>query len=179
MQNDDQTTDSNQIDHNIFQTPENQNDIKGPISWSANEFVSNSKSSNWYVLITISLIAIGVLVYFVVKSIFSVVAVAVMGIVFMIAAGRKPKTVSYELNQEGIHMGRKYYKYDDFKSFSVSSEGNMGAIILMPFKRFFPPVNVYFEHKDEDKIVSMLEDYLPKEESGKDRIDQFMKRIRF
>jgi hypothetical protein len=49
----------------------------------------------------------------------------------------------------------------------------------MPLKRFMPPLSLYMDPADEEKIVDVLADYLPVEQREQDPIDKLMRRLRF
>ena len=166
-------SDSNDID------PSEMKKAIEPIQWNASEFIANQKSKNWFLLLAILILGIAVAVYFLTGSIFSAVIVMIVGIIFAIVAARKPQTINYSLNTEGLQMGGRFYPYDGFKSFSVFEEGATSSIRLNPFKRFSTPVNIYYEQADEQKIFDMISEYLPHEEASKDPIDQLMHKIRY
>jgi hypothetical protein len=106
------------------------------------------------------------------------VVVAVVGVLAVVAS-RPPRTLSYKLDNYGVHIGQKSFPYANFKSFSVIDEGAISAINLLPLKRFLPPISVYYDPKDEDKIAAIISDYLPFEEHKEDLVDQLVRKIRF
>ena len=148
-------------------------------SWTAPEFVENHKSKDWYVILIAVVLFISVAVFFIVKSIFPVVMIILISIIFGIIAARKPKNIYYELNNLGVLVGRRGIRYDEFKSFSVIDELTLGSIVFNPFKRFSLPLTIYFELDNKDKIIDIIKDYLPIEEAANDPMDQLMRRLRF
>jgi hypothetical protein len=46
-------------------------------------------------------------------------------------------------------------------------------------KRFMPMTSIYFDPKDENRIVDMLSHFLPEEPKDPDFIDRLTRRIRF
>jgi hypothetical protein len=49
----------------------------------------------------------------------------------------------------------------------------------MPLKRFMPILTIYFEQKDESKIVAVLGQFLPVESHQLDAVDRLMHKLRF
>ena len=148
-------------------------------NWSAKEFIEHKKSSQWYLIFVITVVVATTLVYLLAHSIFVALMIFLIGVAFGIAAGRHPKEIDYELNSFGIHIGKRDSSYSDFKSFSVIDEGDLGSISLNPLKRFVFPTTIYYDLKDEEKIVKALIEHLPLEEPDDDPIDRLMRRLRF
>lgn len=150
-----------------------------PIQWQASEFIDHEKDKNWFLLLGLGTVAMCVVVYFVSKSIFSTVVVALAATAFGITANQKPRTMKYTLSAHEIKVGERRYRYDDFKSFSMIQEGALWSIILQPTKRFMPSLTIYFDHNDGEKIFDILAAQMPNQEKTLDSVDRFMKRIRF
>jgi hypothetical protein len=156
-------------------TPE----VTDSISWSASEFMHHQKSANWY-LAAIAIIAIGAAVLFLLSSDpIGPIAVVILGALMLVAAGRKPRTIEYVVDVDGIAVGNKEYAYDDFQSFSVIKEDQVECIVIYPQKRFAPEITMYFAPDDGQKIFNILSSFLPFEEREKDSIDKFLHKIRF
>jgi hypothetical protein len=149
------------------------------VSWSASEFIAHQKTNSWYGLLAAAGAITAVVVYLLTKDIISTVMIVIVVFVLGVFASRKPRTLNYQVDTAGVHIGPKSYPYDDFKSFSVIDEGALSSINLMPLKRFMATISIYYDPQDEDHIVKVLSDYLPFEEGQKDVVDRFMHRIRF
>lgn len=167
------------------QTPQREEQpvsVKPPtdaITWSASEFVEHQKSAGWYMAtLGVSALAI-IIVYFVTADIFSVVVLVILAVVFVVFAGRKPRTLTYSLQGNTIKVGDKAYGLNSFRSFSLSEDGPIHSISFLPMKRFHPPLSIYFAPEDEDRIGSYLSNKLPFEDRPPDVVDSLMKRIRF
>lgn len=150
------------------------------VSWTASEFISHDKSTGWYALLGLFAIALAALVYF-----FShgdkvpTVVVIIVAITFGVMASRKPRELDYSVDERGVQVGDKLYSYAGFRSFAVVQEEAVESIWLMPLKRFTPPLTIYFDPDDGQKIVDVLGSYLPIENRQLDMVDRLMHRIRF
>ena len=150
------------------------------ISWSAQEFIANDKTAVWYGVFIAVVLVLAAIVFVIAKhDIFSVIVIIAAAIVLGIYAARKPKMVNYTLDGAGLHIDRKLFSLQQFRSFSVVDEGNVDCIWLTPLKRFAPAMAMYFSVEDEDAIIEVLSNYLPHEERQHDLVEKLMRKIRF
>ena len=154
-------------------------DAEGTISWTGSEFIAHEKSAGWYGMLAGGAILLAAIVFVLTHDKISTAVVIVTAAVLGYFGARKPRTLDYKLDDNGVSIGTKFYVYDLFKSFSVVDEGTVSGIVLMPMKRFMPQLTLYYAPADEEKIVNMLADRLPMEEHKTDVVDRFMHRIRF
>ncbi len=150
-----------------------------PISWTASEYVAHPKTILWFIGVGGVVAALTVIIYLITKDLVSAVVMAVIGMTFGAFAARNPQVLEYGLDETGLHIGSKLYPYERFKSFSIMQEGAIRSILLMPLQRFMPPLTVYYDPEDEDKIIKVLGTFLPAEERSHDPIDRLMRKIRF
>jgi hypothetical protein len=150
-----------------------------PVSWTALEYIDHTRGSGWYILLTIATVVLALLVYLITKDYFAAVTIAVVGIIAGVFAARKPRQMEYELNQSGLTIGGKHLSYGLFKSFSIFKQGEHHSIDLLSTKRFTPPISIYFDPADEEKITAILGERLPLDERQPDSIDRLSHRLRF
>jgi hypothetical protein len=151
----------------------------GPIEWTASEYISHSKSPSWYLALIGGAVVFGAIIYLLTKDIISVVSIAVVALVFGIAASRKPRVLHYSIDAHGIKAGQKYFPLGSFKSFSVIQEGPVNSIYLLPLKRLMPALTMYYPPEEEKKILDALSSFLPEERRQQDTVDRLMRKIRF
>jgi len=152
---------------------------EGGISWVAAEFVAHEKSASWYMKLAAIAIAIAAIIFLLTRDPISTAVAPVCALFLGILAARHPRELRYRMSDHGISVGHKHYGYEDFRSFSLTPEGALLGIALMPLKRFAPLLTIYCAPKDQDKIISVLSDRLPLEEHKPDAIEQLMRRIHF
>lgn len=149
------------------------------ITWTASEFIAHAKSSGWYAaLVGVAVVFVAV-IFLVTHDLISVSVVIVAAVLMGIYGARQPRQMEYRLDAAGLSIGPKRFSYEDFRSFSIVTEGAFSSIVFMPLKRFAVPTTIYYAPQDEDRIVSLLSDRLPMEKRGHDLVDQLMHRIRF
>jgi len=149
------------------------------ITWSASEYVAHQKNLSWFMGLGFVIAALAIGIYVFTHDLFSPIMITICGIAFGVFAARQPQVLQYVVNHSGLTIGEKFYGYDRFKSFSVVEEGPLHAILLTPLQRFMPPLTVYFDPQDEDRIMDVLADYLPFAEAQRDAVDSLMRRVRF
>lgn len=151
----------------------------GGVRWTASEFMAHQKNGGWYAILFGGAVVAAIIVYLLTKDKITTTMLLITAVLVAVVAARKPRTLTYELNDIGLQIDQKLYPYHDFKAFSVINEGAINSVMLLPLKRFAPSVTVYYDPKDEAAILDTLSDVLPYEERKQDPIDRFMQRIRF
>jgi len=149
------------------------------VTWSASEFISHQKASTWYLGLGVGAAILTVLIFAITRNILSALVVAGACIVIGIFAARQPETKLYEINEDGVKVGDRFFPYNIFKSFSILDEGGISCLWLRPLKRFMPTVTMYYAPEDEERIVLMLENFLPEEDRQLDVVERISRRIRF
>ncbi|HUD06673.1 MAG TPA: hypothetical protein VMR34_02195 [Candidatus Saccharimonadales bacterium] len=150
------------------------------VSWTASEFIGNSKKPSWFIVFGVIIVGVAGGVYLWTRDLFSGIMIIVIGIIFAIVSAKQPKNVEYSINPSGIQIGNKSFDFTDFKSFSViDDEDKLGSVVLLPIKRFSPPISLYYDRNDEDKILDAVSLYVPHEESKVDTVDKLIRKIRF
>lgn len=150
-----------------------------PIQWTASEFVSHQKSGMWYVALGGMSAVVIIIVYAVTRNILSALVVAAACMALGVLGARKPQTKRYQIAASGILIEDKAYPFNMFKSFSVIDDGAISCIWLQPLKKLAPVVAMYYPPDQEERIIMMLENFLPEEERQHDFVDRLSRRIRF
>jgi hypothetical protein len=148
-------------------------------SWSAPEFIEHHKTVKWFVALALIFIVIIAGVFLLTKSVFPVIMLALIGLIFGIIAARKPRIIEYFISLHGVKLGNRFVSYSEFKSFNAVRQFNLGSIILNPLKRFMPPVTINYDLSIEDKVIALISDYLPMTAPSDDPVEILMRKIRF
>jgi hypothetical protein len=149
------------------------------VTWTASEFIARQKGAGWYALLVLGAVVVAVLTHLFTKDLVAVGAIVAVAVLFGVSASRKPRVLTYRMDRSGLTIGQKSYPYGIFKSFSVMEEGAFSSITLLPLKRFMPPLSLYYEPKDEERIVSLLSRHLPLENRPADAVERLMRHVRF
>ena len=150
-----------------------------PISWTASEFIAHDKDPKWYGMLALWTFIVTAVIFLVTRDPIASGAVIVVALFFGVYAARQPRQLPYQLDQEGLDIGSRFYDLRQFRSFAVVPEGAFSSIILMPLKRFSPITTIYYPPDDEDAIIEILSAELPYVEHRHDAIDRLMRHIRF
>ena len=147
------------------------------ISWQAEEYVVRDHNTGWYFglfFIGIALLAVAVLI----KSwtFFALIILCIISI--LVFTLRPPRKISYVLDDEGLKEGERLHKYEEFKAFGITKEGNHYSAVLIPKKRLGINVKVYFPGGSGEAIVDALGARLPMEEVKLDFLDKIVNFLR-
>jgi hypothetical protein len=112
-------------------------------------------------------------------DVLSATMIGATGVIFGVFAARRPEVLEYVISTDGLRIGIKHYSWGEFKSFAVVRENAIRSIMLLPLKRFRPPISIYYAPEDEAKIVEILAACLPVEQREQDPLERLMHRLRF
>lgn len=149
------------------------------IEWTASEYIANPKSSGWFGLLMLGSVVLAAVVYVITRDFVSTGVIIFLAIIVGVFAARQPKTLTYKIDNTGVHIGERHFPYDTFKFFSIGYEHAIGFISLMPLRRFMPPLTIHYSPQDEERIAETLANYLPYEEHKLDAVDAITRRLRF
>ena len=149
------------------------------VSWTASEYVAHHKTLVWFAALGLVISGLTLGVYLLTKEIVSAAVIIIIGVSFGIFGARQPRVLQYAVDEKGLKVGGKLYPYTEIKSFSVLEEGPIRSILLMPMQRFVPPLSIYYDQADEDRILNVIGNYIPHEEHEHDFVDRLMSKIRF
>jgi len=168
-----------EIEHLLGLTDTTAATAQPDVHWTASEFIAHQKGVTWYALLILIGVVLAAVGWFVTRDLLSVIVIVLVVGLFAASGGRKPRVLDYNLSHVGLEIGGKQYHYAEFRSFAVMKEGAFSSIMLIPLKRFMPPISIYYDPKDEQKIVDAISQYLPLEQRQHDIFDQIAARIRF
>lgn len=149
------------------------------ISWTASEFINHHKSPLWYIAVVAVGLVLAAAVWLLKHDWVAAGAIVVCALALAGYGARRPRQLNYSLDASGLTIGQRHFSFEQFRSFAVISEGAFSSINFLPLRRFSPLTAVYYDPKDEDKILSILTARLPLEERQHDPIDRLMRRIGF
>lgn len=160
------------------QIPQN-NQSSAPVSWTASEFIDIQKGTGWHFLFFAGTALLGALIFFFTHDYIAPITMIVAAVIFVIITSKKPRELPYQVNDQGIQIGIKFYRYENFKSFDLAQEGGIKSISLMPLQRFMPEISIYFPPEQEKAIVGLLSTHLPHEERIEKAMDKVARKLRF
>lgn len=149
------------------------------VSWTASEFIEKQKDTGWHFLFFAAIVIISVLIFVFTHDYVAPIAIGLAGIIFVVITSKKPRELPYELSNQGIRIGQRFYGYEVFKSFGLAQEGGIKSINLLPLQRFMPEISIYFPPDQEAAIINLLSLHLPHEEHVEKTVDKFAKKLGF
>ncbi len=150
-----------------------------PVTWTASEFLAHPKNISWFIALGLVTAVLCIGVYTLTRDKITTGMLIIISLAFGALATRQPRVLKYMIDDQGISVGDKFYPYGLFKSFSIMEEGAVNSIYLMPLKRFMPALTMYYPPNEEQKVMNVLDKYLPREFRKHDPIDRLMSKIHF
>jgi hypothetical protein len=147
-------------------------------SWEASEFVHHHKDTAWYVVLFCGaalLVAATVLLH----SWLEMLVIITMTVAIVVYARKPPRTLRYELTEQGVQIDGRKFPFADFRSFGVVEDSEWHAVDLEPSKRFRPRMTMLFNSDELPEIVGHLELHLPREDRQPDLVEQVTRYLRF
>lgn len=149
------------------------------VSWTASEFLHHQKPTSWYAAVSGVSVLAGAILFLLTKDLIGPLSIVILTALLLVGAAKKPRTLDYLVDQDGVVVGNKEYAFDDFQSFNIVREDQIESIALIPHKRLKPAVSLYFSPDDAQKIFDVISEHLPFEKREQDPIDKFLHKIRF
>lgn len=151
---------------------------KPVFSWSAPEFVSYTKTSSWFLIITaVALVLIGLFTWQ--KNWTAVGVVVAAALALMLQAQTKPKTLQCSLYRSGIVIDDKVYPYDSLKSFWIAFSDHP-FVRFSQIRRLSSNIHMPISEEDPEQVRLFLSKFLPEDEnSGEDISDTIQRWLKF
>ena len=149
------------------------------LEWQASEYVEHEKSLAWFIILAVVALALVALAVFLLKNYTFAILVVVMAIAVAVWGRRPANEMQYRLDGSGVWVNGKFFAMHDFRSFGVTQEGAIYAVVLLPVKRLAPGVRVYFPEELGEQIVDILGASMPMEDIQPDWIDSISRKLNF
>ncbi|MDP2638605.1 MAG: hypothetical protein Q8P06_00305 [Candidatus Azambacteria bacterium] len=145
------------------------------IDWKIEEPNFTPKTTEWFWALAI--FATAVIVFSVLlKNYLLIIIVILAAIIFYIGKNRKPELINFRLDNEGLHIDKKFYPYDNFESFWIFPAHNK-ELALHYKKHLMPLLIIPFHSVDELKIRKILNEFLPENKEQESLLDLLRKKF--
>jgi len=158
-------------------TPEDENDDTVLIRWEAPEYAHHERGTGWYIIFGIVTLVLVVAAILIIKSITFAILVPVMAVALFVYTQHAPEVLRYTLSRKGLHINDKLFMYSQFKSFGIVDHNGMHSAVLVPRKRFQLGQTIYFPAEVGEQLVDMLAARLPMKELEPDALDRLLARL--
>lgn len=113
------------------------------LEWSAPEYEERERSSDWFWALGI-IIATSSAASIIYGNYFFAALLIISGVLLGFFAVKKPDTVFYELNNQGLKIRTRLYPYENIKSFwvqtNLNGETNLKPLLFVKTERAFMPI---------------------------------------
>jgi hypothetical protein len=130
------------------------------LSWTFPEFVQYERSRSWF--FGAGLIIAGLLVYsfFALNFLFAVIIIMIAVIMFL-HSRKSPLDISFEITEDGLKVGEKFYEYKTLKKFWIIYEPPEVKNLYISFKSSIKPaLKIPLKNQNPLQVRKVLLDYL-------------------
>ncbi len=130
------------------------------INWHFPEFATHERSKKWYIA---AVIVLGILVIYAVwtKNILFAVILILAAFIGVIQHFQKPHDVEAAITEDGIIVGRKFYRYEEIEGFWMIYKPHIAKLLYLDFKnKFKKNLPIPLENVDPIRIREILNQYL-------------------
>lgn len=109
------------------------------IEWETKEYEFQKKSPEWFWVLGIIVLALTLAAVILENFLFAIL-VALSGFSVALYGARKPRTVLFKIDQQGITAADKFYDYDGIKKFWINYNPPRRKEMLIELKKTFSPL---------------------------------------
>lgn len=146
------------------------------ISWQTTE--RTTKSIRWYLIITLQAVIFAGGAYWLTNDLIAPISIIAMMVLLMIFGLRSNPNQYYQLLADGLAIGKNYYPFEKFKSFSLVDQDNKLSAYFFPTERFVPPFLINLPDQDQEVIIERLSNNLPYTKEGPQFLDRLLSLMR-
>lgn len=146
------------------------------IQWKAHEHAYKEHSVNWFW--GVGAIAIGAAILAIVfGNLLLALLIIVATAALLLQAVKKPKEITFRIDDAGVHVGATLHPYQNLDSFAVTDE----HIFLKSKKRLMPYLVIPMpeNEKEQDTMYDWLTQILPEEEMEEPVAEKIMDQLGF
>lgn len=159
---------------------ENQKHGKILASWTFQEFIKYQRNIGWYIIT--SLVSIGLLIWAILTANFLFALIIILAaIIVILHRRREPSEIAFQITEDGIKIGSKFYEWEDLKNFWIIYEPpEVKSLYINSRNPLTPALSVPIGDKNPVEIRRILLDYIEedltkKDESATDQLEKWMK----
>lgn len=157
-----------------------ENNEENSISWTASEFIYHEKSTTWFMGLGCATFTLALSGFFILgRDWYTLIIIMLLGIIFGVAAARKPRILQYIVDDYGLSVDQKHYTYDDFKFFSIIDDKAISSMVFIPSNRLGTSITIYVPADKIDDVSNLVSTYLPLEKHDYGYADKFLNKIKF
>lgn len=148
------------------------------ISWKTPEYIPKDHSPDWFWavgIIAVAIIFTSILLNNVLLAAFFFIAT----ITIFIYAKREPDIITVEISDDGIKVGRNMYPFSQLKAFWINDNDMIPKLLLKASSLTNSLLVIPIGKVDLQKVETILENYLTKEEIEEPLTQKFLEYLGF
>lgn len=130
------------------------------LRWSFHEFKPINRSTTWWVMATI--IVLAMLIYAIATANFLFALILVMGsILFILETRRQPRQINFEITPGGIIVGKKYWRWSELSNFWIAYQPpEIKRLYIEPKSALEPRLSIPLQSTNPLTVREMLSKYV-------------------
>jgi hypothetical protein len=127
------------------------------ISWRASEYRYVEKGSLWYAIV-FALVLFFIVFALVQSNFFFALFILIAGVIVFYLGNRRPRVLDFEINDEGIRIGKsRLYPYDGIEGFAIYERPQqLGELVLKRKTTINPYVRIPIDSQLSPQVRSFL-----------------------
>jgi len=147
------------------------------IIWKGPDSYYYQKSPTWYIFV--SLFFLSILIWAAVHKDFIFIVFIILSYTTIIyVSKRKPKLITFKIDEQGICIGNKKYKFSNLKSFYIL-KGEKRNLLIVRKKTLGNQITLPIKKSIVEHIEKALSSKIKEEEMEEPWIDKFIRKIGF
>jgi len=133
-------------------------------TWIVPEYIKHVRTKRWYIIAILGALFLLIFAFFTANFLFAVIVVVASLIIFL-NDKQEPEQVQISIMGTGIIVGRKFYDYDDFKTFSLiyKPQDNVRNLYFEFNNGLKQRISIPLENENPLQIRDDLLKYLPED----------------
>lgn len=140
---------------------ENQEEYHGKtlIKWKFPEYAKHERNRGWFIKIGLAGGLLMLYCFWTLNFLFAVILVMI-AIMLYLHHQREPEIVDCAITEDGLEIGRRFYRFKDIKSFWIIYEPGEAKTVYFDFKGWRPSLALPLEDQNPLKMRDILLEYL-------------------
>lgn len=144
------------------------------VQWKAREYNERAHNADWFWTVGTIAVVLAIAALFFDNALLAVLIV-VAAVALILQALKKPRSVTFTIDEKGVQVDTKRYRYQDLDSFAMTDS----YIIIKSKKMLMPYLTIPITDRDRDEAYALLAAYLPEEDYDEPAADRLFEDFGF
>jgi len=139
---------------------DNKNKELKALAWNFSEYYKHDRKKGWYIWTTALSLLLIIYAILTVNFLFALIVI-MFDIILLLDQRREPRTVHFKIDYQGIHLGNKIYRYNEFDKFWIVYQPPHIKTLYLDYKTSLKPsLSVPLKKQHPLEVRTLLKRYL-------------------